>query len=154
MIVRFKKESDGGGTLVFVREDGSSTWMRATRFFVQHDLMHYAVETAMGFRNAFLGLVAGGKDLADFEDNAKSWLPPEALVVETIVSQLMYERAGSASPDEFHAAVDAACAGLGLPAQAITPAQAAAARARFDELLDQWRSTPSGEMMQLPWPAP
>jgi len=153
MRVRFNREADGGGTLVYLRDDGTTTWMRITRFFAQHDLMHYAVETTMGFRNAFLGLIAGGRDLEDFEDNAKAWLPPEAIAVEAIVSQLLYERAGSASPDEFHAAVDAACAGLGLPAQLITPAQAAAARARFEELLDQWRSTPAGHTMELAWPA-
>ncbi len=153
MRIRFRKDGDGGGALTYMRDDGSTTGMRISGFFAQHDLMHYAVETVLGLDNAFIGLIAAGRDIADFEKDAKAWLPTEAIVVETIVGQLLYERAGSASRDEFQDAVSAACAGLGVTAPTLTVARVDAARARFEELLAAWRALPAGETMELPWPA-
>src|SRR3989475_12063198 len=84
MLIRIKKKTDGSAALSCVRDDGSVTWQRQEgiqgRFFPLHDLTHYAVETVLGHRRGFYGLVAAGWDLTDF---GQPWprgpLPPEAL---------------------------------------------------------------------------
>jgi len=67
MIIRLSKgKNDKSGTLTCLRDDGSSTWQKSSDYFAYHDLIHYAVETTLGFRDAFLGLVAKGKGLDEF----------------------------------------------------------------------------------------
>ena len=75
------------------RADGSVTWQRHpeknSRFFPPHDLTHYAVETTLGFRHAFYGLVSDGWDLSDFGSPwPRGHLPAEANVVEFLVGCL------------------------------------------------------------------
>src|SRR5258706_9947829 len=50
-----------------IRKDGSSTWKHVGAFFILHDLGHYAVETILQLKNAFLGMVAAGTDINDFD---------------------------------------------------------------------------------------
>lgn len=99
LTIRIKKGSDGSAALSCTRADGTATWQRQrgaqARFFPRHDLTHYAVETVLGFRHGFYGLVAEGWDLADF---GHPWprgpLPREAEDVERIVGCFDAERAG------------------------------------------------------------
>ena len=68
--IRIKKNADGSAALTLVRPDGTTTWQKQNgklgRFFPLHDLTHYSVETALGYTNAFYGLVASGWDIGDF----------------------------------------------------------------------------------------
>ncbi len=61
--------TDGNVVLQCERDDGSATWQRQqgrhARFFPLHDLTHYAVETRLGFRQGFFGLIAAGWDIED-----------------------------------------------------------------------------------------
>lgn len=70
LVVRIKKKTDGSAALSCVRADGTTTWQRQEgqlgRFFPLHDLTHLAVETVLGFRRAFFGLLAEGWDMSDF----------------------------------------------------------------------------------------
>ena len=70
LLIRMQKKRDGSVTHTCVRRDGSATWQRhqgaQARFFPFHDLTHYAVETVLGMRRGFYGLVAEGWDFADF----------------------------------------------------------------------------------------
>src|SRR5687767_6468874 len=91
LVIRLKKGQNGGDTLTFVRRDGSTTWRRTSPYFVVHDLMHYAVESTLGLQNAFIGLIASGKDIDDFDEGATDWLPEEAIAVEIITGQLQAE---------------------------------------------------------------
>jgi hypothetical protein len=54
----------------YERADGTATWERKEEpnawFFVAHDLTHFAVETILGYRRGFYGLVAEGWALSDF----------------------------------------------------------------------------------------
>ena len=67
--VELTKRADGGAVLRCTRADGSVTWQRQegrqAAFFPLHDLTHHAVETTLGYRRGFLGLVADGWELAD-----------------------------------------------------------------------------------------
>src|SRR5688572_948750 len=87
--VRFTKRTDGVVVLQCVRSDGSVTWQRHDKqgvFFSFHDLSHFAVETAMGFRKGFYGLLAEGWDISETDGKgARGKLPPEAVLVEHVV---------------------------------------------------------------------
>src|SRR5215470_10769230 len=97
LIVRIKKKTDGNAALSCERADGSVTWQRQEgqlgRFFPLHDLTHYAVETVLGHRRGFYGLVAEGWDLTDFGNKEKGPIPADADPSELIVGFLDAERA-------------------------------------------------------------
>src|SRR5690349_18393222 len=90
LTIRFKRHPDGTASLTCIRRDGSSTWQRQRGslglVFPPHDLTHYAVETTLGYRHGFYGLIADGWNIEDF---AKPWpkgaIPAEAQEVELIV---------------------------------------------------------------------
>jgi hypothetical protein len=86
LIIRLKKQSDGSAALACIRADGSSTWQRQTgaqgRFFPRHDLTRYAVETVLGHRRGFYGLVAEGWDAVPPRETLElhfDRLPPEGV---------------------------------------------------------------------------
>src|SRR3954454_18258245 len=91
IVIRIKKARDGRTALSCTRADGTTTWQRQqggqAAFFPRHDLTHYAVETTLGLREAFFGLVASGWDMSDFGSPwPRGALPPQANVAELIVS--------------------------------------------------------------------
>jgi hypothetical protein len=61
-------------SLTAVRPNGSRTWSRLHPFFPAHDLLHYAVETTLGFHEAFFGLLAAGWAIDDFSRPAEEHL--------------------------------------------------------------------------------
>ena len=115
MGIEFVRRGDGTTTLRCTRADGSVTWQtqRApshATFFALHDLTHYAVETTLGFRAGFYGLVADGWEITDF---ATPWprgpIPEEAREVELLVGCFDEERRNitrwSAAEFNAHAAM-------------------------------------------------
>jgi hypothetical protein len=64
LLLRWTRRPDGDVGFTCTRPDGTSTWQRHTGaragFFAVHDLTHYAVETELGVRHGFYGLVADG----------------------------------------------------------------------------------------------
>ena len=96
--IRLRKNADGSAVMSCERADGSVTWQRQTgrqaAFFPLHDLTHYAVETTLGHRRGFYGLVAEGWDFTDF---GAPWprgkIPGDADPSELIVGLLDMERA-------------------------------------------------------------
>jgi hypothetical protein len=99
LIIQFVKQNDGSVVLRCARPDGSSTWQRVddqhAAFFPLHDLTHYAVETELGFRRGFYGLIAEGWDIAETTGKtARGALPNETLEVEYLVSAFSAERSG------------------------------------------------------------
>src|SRR4051812_18986744 len=104
MIVRIKKKTDGGAALSCERADGSVTWQRQDgrhgAFFPLHDLTHFAVESVLGFGDAFYGLLAQGWDISRFEmPGASKTLPLEASIAELLVGFFDVERATSERAD-------------------------------------------------------
>jgi hypothetical protein len=151
LTLRLKKSADGATVVSFVRPDGTSTTGRLGTggFGAVHDLTHYVVESTLGFRQGFLGLVAAGRDLADFEvKHANREWPDEALVAECIVGQFTNAWfAGTAPlPDEFNwlvrAAVDAVRPGAVAPP--LGAAELAAMWRQLTELTELWRAVPPG----------
>jgi hypothetical protein len=105
--IEILKQPDGTGVLRCTRQDGTITWQKQARHaahFALHDLTHYSVETTLGYRRGFFGLIAEGWDIEDTTGKgARGALPREAGEVEQIVGLFDAER-GSGSlwtPEEF-----------------------------------------------------
>jgi len=160
LVVRLKKGRDGSATLSCTRADGSVTWQRndgaRARYFPLHDLTHLAVETELGARRAFYGLVADGWELADF---GTPWprgpLPPEAEAVERVVGLLDTARAQGRTWTGAELAAELAHAhaahGLASTPPTITDEALARIHRRMHELFAQWDAVPPGEALELPF---
>ena len=160
LVLQFTRRSDGSALLRCIRADGSTTWQRQddhhAAFFPLHDLTHYAVETELGFRRAFYGLIAEGWDIAETTGkSARGPLPDEALEVEYFVSAFAVERASGAATtaEEFNqlAATYADARGRPRP-RPVTHEELAKVRSRFDQLAAKWRGLAPGETMELAFP--
>lgn len=159
LTIRIKKNRDGTAALSCTRADGSVTWQKQqgaqARFFPRHDLTHYAVETVLGHRRGFYGLVAEGWDMSDF---GTPWprgpMPANADPSELIVGFLDAERAGNVrwiaadlnekvslyfETHHIDAAVD------------VTDDQLTQIRKRRAELFAMWEAVPAGEVLELPF---
>src|SRR5437867_199604 len=94
MFIQIKKGRDGPATLACVRADGTRTWGKEHPFFPVHDITHCAVESVLGFDQAFFGLIAAGWSIDDFEKpRATRTMPFQALVAEHVVGVFDRERA-------------------------------------------------------------
>lgn len=156
MRVRLKKGRDGQPTLACHRPDGTATWGKVNGFFPVHDLTHYAVETTLGFRAAFFGLVASGWTLEDFEaPGAADRMPPEALVAEHIVGLLDQERAAGVgwSAAQFNDALTLTMQkGACPPFRRLTDGELTGIRALRGELTQRWAALSPGETLELLFP--
>ena len=157
VIIEFAKRKDGHTVLRCIREDGSSTWQRNENqhaaFFPLHDLTHYAVETELGFRQGFYGLIAEGWDIAETTGKtARGALPNETLEVEYLVSAFAAERASGdgSTAAEFNelAATFARAKGMPEPRK-LSDDELGRIRSRFNELAMKWRALIPGATMQL-----
>ena len=95
--IQITKRADGSGVLRCTRSDGTVTWQKQTKHaahFALHDLTHYAVERALGYKRGFFGLISEGWDIEDTTGKGKRGkLPGEAGEVELIVGLFDMERA-------------------------------------------------------------
>jgi hypothetical protein len=156
---RLKKRPDAHAQLVLVREDGSSTVGTvgpADGYGPVHDLAHYVAERALGLSEGFLGLVASGWAIDDFEvRGATQRLPDEAMLAEMVAGELSREemtRASSSAAD-FNWGVAAWIAGA-RPGYAPPPIAADALdrmRAELAGLRTRWRAVAPGETLELPF---
>lgn len=157
MLIELTKRPDGRTVLRCLRDDGSVTWQRNddqhAGFFPLHDLTHYAVETELGFRQGFFGLIAEGWEIVETTGKTPDCpLPEEAIEVEYLVSAFSAERAGASvsSAVEFNelAATFAQSKGMAAPRQ-LSDEELARVRARFVDLATRWRALPAGETLAL-----
>ena len=155
--VELTKRADGGAVLRCTRADGSVTWQRQegrqAAFFPLHDLTHHAVETTLGYRRGFLGLVADGWELADTTGKGgRGPLPPEAVLVEHLVGLLDAERASAARWAAADVAAQLAAVGLdpwdgrGRP---FTDDALARVRARRADHFARWHALAPGATLVL-----
>jgi hypothetical protein len=153
--VRFTRRADGAVVFELRRPDGTTTWQKRTgstaEFFAVHDLTHYAVESELGFRRAFYGLVADGWDLTDF---GTPWprgpMPPDALPAEFIVGCFDTARAAgsplTAADCNHAAAAYFAAAGRPVP---VTDDELARVRDVVADLVWRWHALPLGDSLEL-----
>src|SRR5262249_33457996 len=159
LTIRIKNKEDGTAALSCIRADGTTTWQRQEgiqgAFFPLHDLTHFAVESVLGHRRGFYGLVAEGWDLTDF---GRPWpkgpLPPDLDPSEHIVGFFDLERA---TGHRWTAAAFNEKLELSLGANpdrpVITDEQLDTIRATMADLFARWHSLPAGDALELDFPA-
>jgi len=152
MKVQINKRNDGAGVLRCIREDGSVTWQKqkdgVAPFFALHDLTHFAVETTLGFRNGFFGLIAQGWDIDDTTGKgSRGALPTETTDVEKLVGLFFTERAGATlwTAEEFNQSWNGP--------RSLTADEIVSVRKRCAELFHQWKGVSSGSMLELEFAA-
>src|ERR1700682_290198 len=162
IVIRIKKGTDGRTSLSCTRADGTTTWQRQlgaqAAFFPKHDLTHYAVETALGQRHGFYGLVSAGWDFSDFGSPwPRGKLPPEANISEMIVGFFDLERStgerGAAS--DLNRMLAEYRAENALPVQRqFTEEDLARVRAKRAELFAQWDAVVPGNALEVVFDLP
>ena len=158
LTLRLKHRPDANALLVLVREDGSSTSGEIgppQGYGPVHDLAHYVVEQALGLSEGFLGLVAAGWAIRDFEVKGTARrLPDEAALAECAAGELSrQEMMGQYSTaEEFAWALGMAMAQMerpGAPVPAISEDAFAAMRDELAALRERWLAVRPGAMLEL-----
>jgi hypothetical protein len=155
---RIKKRRDADALLVLVREDGSTTTGKIGRpdgYGPVHDLCHYVIESTLGLSEGFLGLVASGWEISDFEVKGTTHrLPVEAFLAESAAGELSRQ----AMMWQYSTAADFVWAlrsvlRNGKQDERVVPEisdeQLDAMRARLLELRAQWNEVPLGGTLEL-----
>lgn len=162
LLIKITKRTDGAAALRCIRTDGSATWQRhqggQAAFFPLHDLTHYAVESELGFRCGFYGLIAAGWDIEDTSGKgAKGPIPTEAVTVEHIVGLLDLERAGGTewTAAELNEQAAGFATDRGWPApRLLTDAGLAGVRRRLGELFALWAALAPGATLEISFDRP
>jgi len=157
MRIQLKKSRDGPATLACVRPDGSRTWGKEHSFFPVHDLTHCAVESVLGFDQAFFGLIATGWEIDDFaKPGASRRMPFQAIVAEHVVGVFDRERALPAplTVAEFNETVVASLPPAHRDAfKQLSDAQVSHVRELRSGLEARWYALPAGATMKVEFPA-
>lgn len=161
-MIRIKKNADGRSSLTCTRADGSTTWQSLNNaqaaFFPRHDLTHYAVETVLGHRNGFYGLVASGWNLTDF---GAPWprgrIPGESVLSEMIVGFLDLERSSGhlARAEDVNRRLKEYCAEHQLPEPSpLTDDDMRRVRQKRGDLFAMWEAVKPGDALELSFELP
>ena len=68
MKIEFKKGLiNKPNVLSITRSNGTTSWCKLQPGLEDHDLAHFAVESVMGYKKGFYGLIDGGIEVKDFE---------------------------------------------------------------------------------------
>lgn len=117
---------------------------------VPHDLVHLAIEEALGLRLGIFGQVAAGGDLGGF------FTPPPADRSPLRVKRRSQRLARAGRSDTGLSESLAACVGhdgrLRGADELLTPAELGRVQRRLTALVDAWRATPPGGELVVTWP--
>lgn len=157
LTLRFHRRADAASQLVLVREDGTHTAGAigpAHGYGPVHDLTHYVVERTLALSEGFLGLVASGWAISDFEVRGTARrLPDEAVVAEVTAGELSrQEMMGQYSTaEELAWALGAQLrkTRADFPVPEITEETLAAMREEIVALRGRWMEVPPGGVMEL-----
>jgi hypothetical protein len=140
-----------------VRTDGSTTECAMPRQgALPHDLVHALVESALGFSDGFMGLVARGADIAFAEKNFHEYVDPvrhaQVAQAESVVEALQTQLwSGAFDADAFAYGVETACA----MRKVAMPDLAACDAALFDRVVAlgrAWSALPNRAQWTLSFP--
>ncbi len=160
MIIRFTKGIGKPNVLTCVRDDKTVTTFtapNATEFFVLHDLTHYAVETVLGYKYAFYGIVSEGRDIQDFgtQHGRKDERPytPQAGYAEHIVGLIQNSSWGELTFPSFREMLKLVYSRANAVPPQVTETQFRDITVLMRSLIQQWKLLEEGEVLELPFPA-
>jgi hypothetical protein len=150
--LHFKKGATKN-TLLCQRKDGSSSWTQIDRFFIMHDLAHFCVESELGIKDGFYGLISKGVDISDFQNKEKIRafeLPEESILAELIVGLILTERSDNNPVPDFNKTLKVMATIKGIDInQEISDEHLENIRRNLDGLIYQWTVLPSGQELTL-----
>jgi len=154
---RIKKRPDTTAILTLVRADGSSTSGAIgppNGYGPVHDLAHLVVERTFGLTEGFLGLVASGWDIRDFEaKGAASRLPAEAVLAEVAAGEMSRQAITWqwSSAEDYSWAVETTVrkSQPDYPLPVITQELFEGMRSELLELRHRWNQLAPGETLEL-----
>ncbi|PQP01101.1 hypothetical protein C5614_06055 [Massilia phosphatilytica] len=158
LIATRRGRTDKYDDLRCLRRDGSATGCAMPRQgILPHDLVHYVVESTLGWRHAFYGMIAAGADIGpameQAHDPGNTALADQAIHVEAIVESLQAQLwSGTFDPAMFDEGVRTACTGRGRSVPAL-PADSG--RRMFDAVLAldaRWQQVPWYGTLELDLP--
>lgn len=156
MKILFHKLTDREHRLEIVRDDGSAEAVTCeSRSYLEHDLLHYALEREAAIADGFWGSLAAGRTLEQMNGMARSGMTPDAAgalaAIEPVVGALTGLTKGG-SPAEVVGGARAYLEALEYDVPAwLTEETLTAALARMRELEGRWRATARGTAMELTW---
>lgn len=153
MTIRFSKRNNKQHTLTCTRNDGTQTWMQVSDFFIVHDMTHYAVETVLGYKNAFYGMLNSGINISDFEkpkEERTVTLTDEAIITEHLVNLLTIEY-NQGLIENFNNTLADSIRKENLLYQppCLSAEQLAAIRTAIKENMNLWYQLPEGAHLEL-----
>ncbi|MCB1554486.1 MAG: hypothetical protein KDJ14_11825 [Xanthomonadales bacterium] len=145
--------------LTCVRADGTRTAVALPRQrILPHDLVHAVVESALGFSDGFIGLIAKGAEIGFLNATFTDYIDParhgEVAQAESAVESMQAQLWNDAFDAEaFEYGMQHACAMRGVP----TPAHLSARQwnevfERIRALGGQWEALPAGDELRLGFP--
>ena len=162
MRLLFIKKEHQPSVFKCIRSDGTETWMKITQSFtIEHDLVHYAVETTLNFQQAFYGLLMAGYNITDFEAPRHlrlpallpSNLPLEAQQAEILVNLFQTDLHNEGDIEDFISVARFTFQTQAVPFPSITNREVAQIRANIRILLRKWHELTAGETLELVFPA-
>jgi hypothetical protein len=160
LIVTRRGRTDKYDDLQCVRRDGSTTGCAMPRQgILPHDLVHYVVESTLGWRHAFFGMIAAGVDIGpameQAHDPGNAALADQAIHTEAVVESLQAQLwSGTFDAAMFDEGVRTACTSRG---RSVPQLPTDAGRRMFDAVLAldaRWQQVPWHGTLELELPAP
>jgi len=155
LAVSFTRTSPTHHRFAYRRPDGSGEAVEMeTRSLLQHDLLHFAVETEARLRGSFYGILAKVGGYEELRVAGGMALGGEIAITERVVGALT---GALAQPDLDDAAFVAQVREFldvydeGAP-RWLTPGFVVAVRERMRQLEGRWKAMPFGETMILSFP--
>jgi hypothetical protein len=155
LTLRLTKLSNTHHRFAYERSDGSGQSIElATRNFLLHDLIHYAVETEGRFKNSFYGLLDRGETYeslgdADITDDAHPGAP-EILMTERVVGAFTSLAKGETTPEQVITGVKNLLDAHEEPMPSwLTIEFAEGVAERLRRLQGEWKATPFGATLEL-----
>lgn len=153
MELRITKHADKAHTLLYRRDDGTETWMKADEFFVRHDLSHYALEKTLGYHTAFMGMLNAGMDIKAFENRSERRsiaLTDQAVQAENMANLFLMEQT-QGQLDDFNGVLSGSFKDMGTSTSAtpLTAGQLDSIRSLLAQLLADWKAMEPGQTITL-----
>lgn len=162
MRLLFTKKEHQPSVFKCIRSDETETWMKITQLFtLEHDLVHYAIETTLNFQQAFYGLLMQGYNITDFETPRHLRLPAllpanlplEAQQAEMLVNLFQTDLHNEEDIADFISVAQFTFQTQSVPFPGITEQEVAQIRNNIRALLQEWHKLSDGETLELIFPS-
>ncbi len=153
MKIQIKKRSNSKHVISYLRDGLETYWIEADNFLVLHDLCHFAIETTLGYKTSFWGLIASGINPNVFENKEKRdalELSNEAWYSEHLTNLLLIEFTQGLY-DNINEMLEQSLMqqNPSISVIKISSTELTAIRSLFYKLIDNWNAVKDGNYLSL-----